>query len=101
VAERKRASITDVVCVSANQMASRVGDEVAILDLDRSTYYGLDPVGARIWELMQTPVSLSAVLDVLVAEFDVDDATARNDLLALVDELLETQLVEFGSSRAG
>jgi hypothetical protein len=81
-------------------MASRVGDEVAILDLDRSKYYGLDPVGARIWELMQTPVALSAVLDALVAEFDVDNTTARNDLLALVDELLETQLVELRGARA-
>lgn len=100
MAQRKGATLTDVVCVSANQMASRVGDEVAILDLDRSKYYGLDPVGARIWELMQTPVALSAVLDALVAEFDVDNTTARNDLLALVDELLETQLVELRGARA-
>jgi hypothetical protein len=99
--ERKGATLTDVVCISANQMASRVGDEVAILDLDRSIYYGLDPIGARIWELMQTPIPLSSVLDVLVTEFDVDDATARSDLLELVDELLATQLVEVRPTRAG
>ena len=98
MSERKRATLTDVVCVSANQLASRVGDEVAILDLDHSVYYGLDPVGARIWELLQQPTALSSVLATILAEFEVDDATARVDLLALVDELADKHLVEL---RAG
>jgi hypothetical protein len=98
VTPQKAAALTDVVCVSQNQMASHVGDEVAILDLDRSLYYGLDPVGARIWELLQTPTQLSAVLAAVVTEFDVDDATARADLLALIDDMLDKKLVEL---RAG
>ncbi len=93
--EQKRAILTDVVCVRARQVASRVGDELAILDLDRSIYYGLDPVGARVWEMLQQPTPLFAVLATLVAEFDVDDTTARADLLALVDDLMSKHLVEF------
>jgi Coenzyme PQQ synthesis protein D (PqqD) len=96
----KRAALTDVVCVSTSQVASRVGDEVAILDLDHSVYYGLDPVGARVWELIQEPTPLSAVLAAMLAEFEVDDATARVDLLALIDELLEKRLVELRSGNA-
>jgi hypothetical protein len=92
--ETRRATLNDVACVSASQVSSRVGDEVAILDLDQSIYYGLDPVGARIWELLQEPRSLQAVLDTLLAEFEVDDATARADLLALVDDLLAKKLIE-------
>ena len=30
----------------------QVGDETVILDLASGTYFGLDPVGARIWALM-------------------------------------------------
>ena len=91
---RKQLALTDIVSVRANQMASRVGDDLAILDLDRSVYYGLDFVGARIWELLQEPTELSTVLSVVVEEFEVDDATARADLLALVHELCDKQLVE-------
>jgi hypothetical protein len=90
----RRATLDDVACVSNSQVSSRVGDEVAILDLDQSVYYGLDPVGARIWELLQQPTTLRAVLATVLAEFEVDDATARADLLALVDDLLERKLVE-------
>jgi hypothetical protein len=101
VAEQRGAVLTDVVCVTANQMASRVGDELAILDLDRSVYYGLDAVGARVWELLQTPTALSAVLSAVVEEFEVDREVASVDLLALVDELVDKDLVEFRPSHVG
>jgi hypothetical protein len=90
----KSVTLTDVVCVSASQVASRVGDEIAILGLDDGVYYGLDPVGARIWELLQQPTPLSRVLATLVLEFEVDEGTAQSDLLVLVSDLLEKKLVE-------
>ena len=96
----KPSALTDIVCVSATQVASRVGDELAILDLDRSVYYGLDPIGTRIWELIQEPTRLCAVLATVVAEFEVDEATARADLLALTDELIDKGLVTVHASDA-
>jgi Skp family chaperone for outer membrane proteins len=71
-----------------------VGDDLVILDLDSSRYYALDPVGARIFELLQQPRALDAVLDAVVAEFEVETDTAQTDLLALVDTLVAERLVE-------
>lgn len=93
-------SLETVVCTSSNQVSSRVGDELVILDLDSSLYYSLDPVGARIFELIQEPTPLAAVLGAVVAEFEVDAQTARTDLLALVDTLVAQKLVEARASRA-
>lgn len=94
MSETVKASLSMVCCAGPNQVSSRVGDEVAILDLDRSVYFGLDPVGARIWELLQEPTELARVLEALLGEFEVDEATARADLLALADELLAQKLIE-------
>lgn len=91
-------ALSDIVCASPNQVASRVGDEVAILDLDGAVYYGLDPVGTRIWDLIQQPTPLTKVLSAVVSEFEVDEVTARVDLLALVTDLLSTRLVELHSA---
>ena len=98
--ERRTVALTDVVCASPNHIASRVGDELAVLDLDRSVYYGLDPVGARVWELLQAPIALSDVRDAMVAEFEVGHAEAGADLIALVEELLDQRLVSLRSSHA-
>lgn len=94
MSETAKATLSMVCCAGPNQVSSRVGDEVAILDLDRSLYFGLDPVGARIWELLQEPTALAGVLDAVLAEFEVEEALARSDLLALVDELLAQRLLE-------
>jgi hypothetical protein len=94
MSETVKASLSMVCCAGPNQVSSRVGDEVAILDLDRSVYFGLDPVGARIWELLQEPIELVRVLEAVLAEFEVDEVTARTDLLALADELLAQKLIE-------
>jgi hypothetical protein len=85
--------MTTVVQVSANEVSTQVHDEAVILDLDTSVYFGLDPVGARIFEMLAQPTPLHDVLGAVVAEFDVDEDTARTDLLALVGQLLENRLV--------
>jgi hypothetical protein len=85
--------LSTTVCVSANEVSSRVGDEAVILDLDSSVYYGLDPVGAHVFELLARPRSLRDVLASVVAEFEVEEDRARTDLMALVEDLLDKRLV--------
>ena len=43
--------ITDAsrIVVSSDQVSCGLGDEAAIVNLRNGVYYGLDPVGARIW----------------------------------------------------
>jgi hypothetical protein len=100
ISEHAPLSLSTLVCASANQVSSRVGDDLVILDLDSCVYYALDLVGARIFELLQQPTSLAAVLAVIAAEFEVDARTAGADLLALVDTLLAQRLVEATTSSA-
>jgi hypothetical protein len=45
-------NLNDTFSVSAQVMARRVGNETVLLDLASGTYFGLDPVGARIWQLI-------------------------------------------------
>jgi hypothetical protein len=97
---RRPLSLDTVVKTRSNQVSSRVEDELVILDLDRSLYYALDPVGARVFELLREPRAIADVVGVVVAEFDVDVETARADLLALVEDLVSERLVEAAGSDA-
>ena len=83
-----------VVVASSEQVHRKLGDEAVILGLSRGTYYGLDEVGLRVWELLQQPVGVSAIRDRLLAEYEVDPARCEEDLLAFLGELLEQQLIE-------
>jgi hypothetical protein len=66
--------------------------EVVILDLESSTYFGLDPVGARMWTLLSEHGSLSTVLETLREEYDVEADRLQADLLQLTSRFCERGL---------
>lgn len=83
-----------VVVAARDQVSARVEGEFVILNLADEVYYGLDGVGARVWELLNEPRAVSEVASAIAAEYEVDAATAERDLLALLDELAGRKLVE-------
>ena len=86
--------LSSVVCVSPTQVSTRAGERAAILDLQTSLHYGLDGAGALALQLMKDPISLADVLARLLEEYEVDAETARRDLLALVEVLVDRRLVD-------
>lgn len=88
-------SNTSVVVAAKDQVSSNLGEEeVAILDLKAGVYYGLDTVGARIWDLIQEPKTVAKIRDTLLEEYDVEPDRCEPDLIALLDEMSERGLVE-------
>jgi hypothetical protein len=65
----------------------QLDDEAVLLDLKSGTYFGLNPVGTRIWQLVADGKTLSTVMDMLAAEFDVQPDELQRDLLALGEQL--------------
>ena len=90
-------NLLNKISIPAQVMAREVGDETVILDLANGTYYGLDPVGARIWQLMAEGQTLVQVCEVMLAEYEVTREDIEHDVLALVQTLLERQLVNAGA----
>ena len=82
------------VVAARDQVSVEVEGEAVILNLADGVYYGLDPVGARVWEMLDRPRSVGELRDAVVAEWEVDAATAERDLLDLLDELSALGLVE-------
>jgi hypothetical protein len=78
---------------TTDQLSTELGDEVVILGLRDSVYYGLTNVGARVWQLVQTPRTLADIVDVLVSEYEVTPDQAEDDLQKLLEELHARGLV--------
>ena len=81
------------VTIPSQVMARTVGNETVILDLASGTYFGLDPVGARIWALISEGKTLAQTCDVLVDEYDVTRDVLERDALALARDLAEKKLI--------
>ncbi len=85
---------TATVVAAQTTLASSFGAETVILSLEDGVYYGLEDVGARIWSLLQRPVTVSALRDALVEEFDVEPDRCGRDLAALLRDLAARGLIE-------
>ncbi len=83
-----------VVVVSKEQISTDLVGEVAILHLKRGVYYGLNEVGARVWNLIQTPRTVMEVQDHLIAEYGVKPERCKGDLHVLLHQLMAEQLVQ-------
>lgn len=87
-------SPTAIVTSTQNQLSSELADEAVILNLDSGIYYGLNEVGARIWELVQQPRSFADLHSILLEEYDVDSDACQQDLTKILLELKSANLVE-------
>ena len=86
-------SLDDQLTISPEVMFRHLNDEAVLLDLKSGTYFGLNDVGARTWQLILEHVQLSRVLDVLVQEYEVDRGAGERDLLELAEQLVARRLV--------
>ena len=82
------------VVAAKDQISCDLAGEAAILNIKSGTYYGLDPVGARIWKLIQQPRSVDEVRQALLDEYEVEPERCDRDLLVLLEKLLAEGLIE-------
>jgi len=79
--------------LSDEQVHTSLGGEAVILGLRDGVYYGLDKVGARVWELLVEPRRVGDLVSTIVAEFDVSAERCERDVLALLRDLAARGLV--------
>ena len=85
--------LTDKLAIPTQVMARTVGDETVLLDLASGTYFGLDPVGARIWQLIGEGKALADICTAVLDEYEVERVQLETDVLRLTGELLQRGLV--------
>lgn len=88
---------SDRVRVADDVLISRLQEESVILNLDSERYFGLDDVGTRMLSVLSTSESIEAAYESLLDEFDVDGLVLRQDLLALVENLVGQGIIQVAS----
>ena len=84
--------------VSPGAVSTAIPGETVILDPTSGRYFGLDGVGSRVWDMLQTPTSLRTMVTAIISEYDVDADTCERDLRALLAELDAKGLVVVGDA---
>ncbi len=93
-------SANTIVVASTEQVSCAVGEESVILGLQNSVYYGVSPVGASIWKLLQRKRSVAELRDAVLEEYDVEKERCERDVLDLLEKMQAEGLIEVVGSAA-
>ena len=68
-------------------------DELVMMSISASSYYGLSGVGVRIWELLEQPMTVAELCAHLCEEFEVDAQICEVEVLKFAAELANNGVV--------
>ncbi|MEI9995018.1 MAG: PqqD family peptide modification chaperone [Rhizomicrobium sp.] len=81
-------------------MTAKIGEELVMMSVNKGNYLGLSEVGARIWEMLETPMDVAALCQRLQAEYDVPPEICRAEVEAFLNKLESHGAVVLASSPA-
>lgn len=86
--------MTSVIERSPLVVSSTIAGEVMLMHAERGQYYGAASVAGQIWTLLEGPMSVEALLQLLVSRFNVPAETCQADLWEFLEDLHLEQLIE-------
>jgi hypothetical protein len=87
-------TVDDRVRVNDDVVFRTIEDEAVLLHLERGLYFGLDPIGTRVWDALVAHGSARPIISELLDEFDVVPETLESDVARLLNELRENDLIK-------
>jgi len=90
-----------IVVASKDQLSTSIDGEVVIAGLRKGNYYGLQSVGARVWQLVQTPIAVSDIGTIIGEEYHVSPERCEADLLELLESMRAQGLIEVAHASLG
>jgi hypothetical protein len=84
------------ITLSKDVLAQEIDGETVLLDLASESFFGLDEVSTRVWQLLNEGAGREQVIETLLSEYDVERAVLEKDVSDLLDRLADAGLVTLG-----
>ncbi len=88
-------SVSDKTHFSRNDeiVFSEIDDQIVLMSIDNGTYYSLDAIATRIWELLEQPRNLNSLVATLTSEFEVDKKQCTADVSHFLEKMENNKMV--------
>jgi len=71
-------------------------DNQVMMHLEKGKYFGLNPVGKRIWQLVEQPKSFQEITDVLLTEFEVPESQCVQEAQIFLNKAVQYDIITKG-----
>ncbi len=74
-------------------VSTNMDGETVMMSIEKGEYFGLDSVGSRIWELIENPIEINKLVELLLEEFEVDRELCEADTFEFLNQLNAKKLL--------
>jgi hypothetical protein len=82
--------------ISKEVLAQQLAGETVLLDLASESYFGLDEVSTRVWQLLQSGTGQAQLVETLLDEYEVEREVLEEDIGRLLGRLCDAGLITIG-----
>ena len=76
-------------------LSSKIGEEVILMSMEAESYFGLDAIATRIWQLLsEKPSTIDELVVHLLKEFEINEITCKEDVIVFINELSSKKLIQ-------
>lgn len=67
---------------------------LVMMDIQKGKYFSLNPVGKRIWEMIEQPKSFDEITDGLLFEFEVTPEQCRLEVMEFLAKMEKSGIIK-------
>ncbi|WP_106496645.1 lasso peptide biosynthesis PqqD family chaperone [Lentibacillus sp. Marseille-P4043] len=90
--------LNQLVKQGSDSIVSDMGGEKVMLSIPNSKYYNLGEIGGEIWERIKSPISIKELIHTLTIDYEVEQSTCKEQVLAFLNRLFEEDLIQVEES---
>lgn len=76
---------------------AEIDGELVMMSIENGAYYGLDSIAKRIWQLIEVPLSVKAICDQMLEEYDVQEGQCQEDVLQFLNTMAEQNVIKLNA----
>ncbi len=73
--------------------STEIDGEKVMMDIENGKYLALNSVGTRIWDLIESQISISEIVHKLLSEYDIDKETCEIKTIKFITELSNLKII--------
>ena len=84
---------TTIIKRNPDIISADMKGETVMMSIKTGKYHAVNPVGARIWELLASPSSVEQIIDNLLEEFDVEREVCQKEVIQFLENSQNENLI--------
>ncbi|PFP29482.1 PqqD family protein [Bacillus sp. AFS073361] len=81
---------------SKGNIASDMDGEKVLMSIKNSKYYNLGKLGGVIWDIIETKISVTNLIAILLSEYDIEQSMCEEQVITFLELLNREGLIIIG-----